>query len=224
MSTNWSQSLPTILLAFSILSAPVNSYNCKQLDPNNSGNRRCPEYHGGPAIPPQKCLVTKLSVSAFIQCSFSSDSSNAKDPDAPRFTIISASGSDSVGPLDLLTQTLLTRPDCQVCPLASRLRDAAEKYGDGIGKGPFARYFCKFSPTDAGMCCLKKCVQSLSREHSIEAFCKSGATDLINVRPLPESCVDDRKDTSTSDGSTSGTGTSDSTTYQDDSGYRQEQG
>ena len=193
MSTKWHLTFFNIILACSILLAPVDSYNCGQLDPSDPRDRRCPPYDGTP-IPPPKCFVPKFSVSTFIQRALSSD---VKDPDAPRFSISQGGERQSVGILELLTETLL-KPSCKTCPLAALIQKTADDYGEGISKGPFARYLCnRIHPTDRGMCCLRHCLQGVLQEHSIEAFCNGGGSDLMNA-PLLKNCVSNvRTDTTT---------------------------
>ena len=193
MSTKWHLTFFNIILACSILLAPVDSYDCAQLDPSDPGDRHCPPYDGTPIAPP-KCFVQKFSVSAFIQCALSSD---VKDPDAPRFSISQGGERQSVGVLELLTETLL-KPNCKTCPLAALITKTADDYGEGIRKGPFARYLCnRIHPTDRGLCCLRHCLQGVLQEHSVEAFCSGGGSDLMNA-PLLRNCVSKvRTDTTT---------------------------
>ena len=147
--------LSSVILSLAFGPWLIASYDCTQLNPTN--DRKCPNFSPGPQVPYPKCLVAKLSVSAFIQCSFSADD---QGPDEPQFSISNAGGSKSVGALGLLTQAL-NKPDCDSCPLASVLGDAARSYGMGIGEGPFSRFLYGRNPTDAGICCLRRCLQGV---------------------------------------------------------------
>ncbi|KAI4220366.1 MAG: hypothetical protein L6R40_008683 [Gallowayella cf. fulva] len=163
------------LLGLLLLPILAQSYDCGQL---NTLDRKCPIVPGPIASYPN-CLVTKLSVSAFIQCA------DVKGPNAPRFQAIKDGDSESVGVLDVLIDALNTVP-CNYCPLAENIRKAA----DGRGLGDFATYLCKqFHPVDAGICCLRQCLKGVSAEHSIEAFCNGRVKDLMNAPLVPSNCV-----------------------------------
>lgn len=214
--------LSSIFLVLTLLLALVKSYDCGKLE---TIDRKCPMVPGPVASYPN-CLVTKFSVSAFIQCA------DVKGPDAPQFGTVKKGKSGIVGALELLNDALDTIP-CSYCPLAGNIRKAAA----GKGLGDFATYFCnQFHPLDTGICCLRQCLNGVEQEHSIEAFCNGKVNDLMNAPPVLQNCVSnavsdgsthdgsgvsDNDNGSRNEGSGSGTGTgnggSDSDTDSDDS-------
>ncbi|KAL8652123.1 MAG: hypothetical protein Q9210_002874 [Variospora velana] len=150
------------------------------------------------------CLVTKFSVSAFIACA------DVKGPAAPRFSSTQKGKSKNFRVLNVLTDALNTI-SCSYCPLAENIRNAA----DGRGLGDFASYLCnQFHPVDAGICCLRQCLQGVSAEHSIEAFCNGRVKDLMNAPLVPNNCVSNKvRDDPTNGGdASSDSGVSDSNT------------
>lgn len=163
------------LVALCLLPRLVESYDCSQL---STMDRLCPQNGPGPTPTYPICQVKKLSVSAFIQCA-----DDVKGPDAPQFQISDDDG--DVGPLELLTKALDT-PRCDACPLAGRLMQAANDYNK---LGDFGNYLCNtLHPVDAGMCCLRKCLNGVLQEHSIEAFCNGNRGDLTMAPLVPNNC------------------------------------
>lgn len=126
----------------------------------------------GPAVSYPKCLVTKFSVSAFIQCA------DVKGLNAPQFSMTVGGEKKSVGVIQLLTAALDTVA-CSSCPLAENIRRAADEYNK-YSRENFVKYLCnQYHPTDAGMCCLRRCLNGLQPERSIEAFCRYNVNDLM---------------------------------------------
>ena len=153
------------------------------------------------------CLVQKFSVSAFIQCA------DAKGPDAPQFAATQDGDAESLKALDVLTNAV-SLLQCSACPLAANIQRAAREHG----QTDFTTYLCdQIHPVDAGMCCLRQCLQGIPQEHSIEAFCNGQRGDLMQTQPLvPNNCVSNAEvdnGGSTSDDNNSG---GDSNTDDDD--------
>ncbi|KAL9046026.1 MAG: hypothetical protein Q9214_001041 [Letrouitia sp. 1 TL-2023] len=138
----------------------------------------------GPMVRYPSCAVQKFSASAFIQCA------DAKGPDAPQFTLTLAGEDQTVGPLRLLSH-VLSNSECKYCPLADKIQRA-------YGQANFRKVLCDLDPGDAGICCLRGCINnfkapaSAPQEHSIEAFCNGKVDDLMNAPLLPANCVSNR--------------------------------
>ncbi|KAG7009433.1 hypothetical protein G7Y79_00002g005480 [Physcia stellaris] len=163
------------LVALCLLPRLVASYDCSQL---STMDQLCPMNGPGPTPQYPICQVKKLSVSAFIQCA-----DDTKGPDAPQFQL--PDEDSDVGPLELLSKALDT-PRCDACPLAGRLIQAANSYNK---LGDFGNYLCNtLHPVDAGMCCLRKCLNGVLQEHSIEAFCNGNRGDLTMAPLVPNNC------------------------------------
>ncbi|KAL9044756.1 MAG: hypothetical protein Q9214_002126 [Letrouitia sp. 1 TL-2023] len=168
--------ISSILFTLSLLTTVVVSYDCSQLA---TYNQRCPTSNGSMVDYPT-CLVRKFSFSAFIQCA------NVKGPDAPRFRKLKDGEYEHIGVLEVLFNAVNLWPCCR-CPLAGNIQRAAREHG----LGDFRIYLCdQIHPVDAGMCCLRRCLEGIPQEHSIEAFCNGQRGDLMQTQPLvPVDCV-----------------------------------
>lgn len=162
-----------MLLAFFLSATHVKGYDCSQLKTNN---HRCPIVNG-PSVSYPTCLVTEFSASAFIQCA------DLKGPNAPQFTLTQAGDHKTVSVLELLSQAL-DRHSCDSCPLAGKIRRLAAQNG----LGNFATSLCNLNPSDAGMCCLARCINGINLEHSIEVACSYTPFNLMNSPLVPDTC------------------------------------
>lgn len=173
-----SPKLSSIFLIISLLPAVI-SYDCSQL---STSDTTCPSVPSPLHYP--LCAVNKFSVSAFIQCA------NAQGRDAPQFTLSVAGNVKQVGPAELLSSALGTWR-CTGCPLAEKIQSVWQLSN-------FRKNLCDYNPVDAGICCLRQCINrfqaplSAPQEHSIEAFCGGKVDDLMNAPLLPVNCVDNR--------------------------------
>ncbi|KAL8990240.1 MAG: hypothetical protein Q9169_008169 [Polycauliona sp. 2 TL-2023] len=180
--------LSAILLALGLQPSLVKSYDCENLQKIND---KCP-IAPGPRVSYPNCLVAKYSVSAFIQCA------DAEGPDAPTFAATQGGEPESVSVLDVLTDAVNTVA-CESCPLAGNIRRAADKKGPN---GNFAKFLCDQSnPVDAGICCLRECLNGVEQEHSIEALCSGRNSDLMNTPLVPQNCVSNKVADDSTDGS-----------------------
>ncbi|KAI4223283.1 MAG: hypothetical protein L6R36_005548, partial [Xanthoria steineri] len=181
MRARYSATLSSIILAISVLPTLIEGYDCRNLEVY-ANRDKCATFQGstvpGPMILYPMCLVSELSVSAFIQCA------DVQGPDAPTFGTTRGGNAKEVMVLDLLKEAVVT-PACSNCPLAKNIQDAANRHGPNPN---FAEYLCdRFRPVDAGMCCLQQCLRGIQPEHSIEAFCSRKFPDLTTA-PLIQNC------------------------------------
>ncbi|CAO1601803.1 hypothetical protein XANCAGTX0491_005439 [Xanthoria calcicola] len=181
MRARYSATLSSIILAISVLPTLIEGYDCRNLEVY-ANRDKCPTFQGstvpGPMVLYPMCLVSELSVSAFIQCA------DVTGPDAPTFGTTRGGDAKQVTVLELLKEAVVI-PACSNCRLAKYIQDAVDRHGPNPN---FAEYLCdQFRPVDAGMCCLKECLRGIQPEHSIEAFCSRRFQDLTTA-PLIQNC------------------------------------
>lgn len=181
MRARYSATLSSIILAISVLPTLIEGYDCRNLEVY-ANRDKCPTFQGptvpGPTVLYPMCLVSELSVSAFIQCA------DVKGPDAPTFGTTKGGNAKEVTVLELLNEAVLI-PACSNCRLGKNIQDAVARHGPNEN---FAEYLCdRFRPVDAGMCCLQQCLRGIQPEHSIEAFCSRKFPDLTTA-PLIQNC------------------------------------
>jgi len=172
-----------ILLAFSILPALVNGYDCKSI----GSQSECSKSNGLNDY--STCMVGTYSISALIQC--------ANQNNAPIFTANtdSTDGTKDISAAEVLTYALQTDlgvpyPGCTV-PLTTNIPKAAHEHGSVN----FGKYLCnQYHPLDSGLCGLRLCLLNFinaPEEHSIEAFCSGDMQDLMKAPTLPDTCGGD---------------------------------
>lgn len=172
-----------ILLAFSILPALVNGYDCKSI----GSQSECSKSNGLNDY--STCMVRTYSISALIQC--------ANQNNAPIFTANtdSTDGTKDISAAEVLTYALQTDlgvpyPGCTV-PLTTNIPKAAREHGSVN----FGKYLCnQYHPLDSGLCGLRLCLLNFinaPQEHSIEAFCSGDMQDLMKAPTLPDTCGGD---------------------------------
>ncbi|KAI4087377.1 MAG: hypothetical protein LQ339_008911 [Xanthoria mediterranea] len=181
MRARYSATLSSIILAISVLPTLIEGYDCRNLEVY-ANRDKCPTFQGstvpGPMVLYPMCLVSELSVSAFIQCA------DVRGPDAPTFGTTRGGDAKQVTVLELLKEAVVI-PACSNCRLAKNIQDAANRHGPNPN---FAEYLCdQFHPVNAEMCCLKECLHGIQPEHSIEAFCSRRFQDLTTA-PLIQNC------------------------------------
>lgn len=102
------------------------------------------------------------------------------------FATTTGGESDTLTPLQVLTNALDT-PACSACPLAGNIMRAAREHG---AVRTFVGYLCQeLHPVDAGICCLRQCLNGVPQEHSIQAFCDGKVGDLMDAPLVPTNCV-----------------------------------
>ena len=167
----------SLIFALHMLLALAADYDC------NLSNNECSQGGESDQNGYSVCMVRQYSVSAFIQC--------ASQEETPDFTAVDDDeATTDISALEILTNAA-SAPACGDCPLAQNIQKAANEHGSET----FSTYLCDtYHPVNSGLCCLRNCLLSFPREHSINAVCSGKNSNLMNAPEQPESCGGDPND------------------------------